>query len=95
MNTTRSKKRLTPILITTTPNKKILSPATIFAQELENQRQNRKKSELYHTVYNNKMIRETVQKIFNPHHLTEKSKRIRSKNSKSKGGKTRRCRNNK
>ena len=41
------------------------------------------------------MIRETVQNIFNTHHLTEKSKRIRSKNSKSKskGGKTRRCNN--
>jgi hypothetical protein len=105
MSTARVKKRITPTSVVPVPtpsliydqkllNQKPLSPASEFLFEVKKQLYNNsKKINAHDNEHDNKMILRTIHKIFNPHHLTEKSRIIRNKKSK-KGGKTRRRRNN-
>ena len=84
---------------------KVNSPSHIFEKEIETQSQNPTKSELYFNTYNRNQIGKQIHTIYDPHHLTEKAKIIRSKknntrsksrsnsNSKSLGGRTRRKKN--
>ena len=84
--------------------KKKLSPASVFDLEIEKQLHNNSENI---NVHDNKKIGNIIQNIYG-HHLTAKTKHIRTQNalkrkatqnarnkkSKSKGGKTRRRRNN-